>query len=44
MIKKIGRAALLLIPAFSWFGALAQQKADVTKPKKISPDLFGIFF
>ncbi|SCW73932.1 alpha-L-arabinofuranosidase C-terminal domain-containing protein [Mucilaginibacter sp. NFR10] len=44
MMKKIGRAALLLIPAFSWFGALAQQKADVTKPKKISPDLFGIFF
>lgn len=35
---------LVLTLAFTWLGASAQQKAEAAKPKKISPDLFGIFF
>ncbi len=44
MMKKIGCITLLLILAFAGFKTFAQQKADVAIPKKISPDLFGIFF
>ncbi|WP_431200021.1 hypothetical protein ACRQ5D_16540 [Mucilaginibacter sp. P25] len=43
MMKKIACTALLSTLAFTWLGASAQQKGDAAKPRKISPDLFGIF-
>jgi alpha-N-arabinofuranosidase len=44
MRTKISCVTLLLMLVFARLGAFAQQKAGAAKPKKISPDLFGIFF